>query len=601
MPLTWLSFALDYQWGGLNPMTYHLGNLILHCLNTLLVFFLCFRLLNLINLKADPPDGNFPKNIAMPAALITALLFGLHPIHVEPIAWATERKDVLCSLFFLLSLQAYLGYVSTGGKKTYKYYASLGYFLLSLMAKPMAVTLPLVLLLLDAWPLKRLIPNRTKIFLEKTPFLLASLLSGSLAVAGQTQMGSIANLQTLSLPYRLLNALHSLVFYLVKVFAPFHLSVFYPLPTTSQVFSLEYLLSGLLVIIISFVCFFYRKKHPYLATVWLFYLVTIAPVAGVFQSGIQAAANRYAYVPILGFLLLFASFSVFLFSNRLVLLGLFILTLTGFLGYGTINQVGIWKNSLVLWENAAREYPGVSLKIQLNLGESYAKEGRLDDALKEYDKGIATLPQMSALYNGRGVILASMGRRDEAVRDFMQAVSLDPLAATPHRNLWNIYERGGNRNVALAEISEAIKLEPDSALNYNYLGKTYGMMNRLKEAQAAFLKAINLDPFNTEYLVNLAISWQGIGKNDEAIACYKQGIDNHPHEPIFYLNLGKVYMSMGLFPQAIETLLNASNLWPGNTEIAQILGEAYQKAGQHDLARQYLEKAQALRGGIGNR
>ncbi len=578
MPLTWLSLALDYQWGGLNPAAYHWTNLLLHGLNTLVVFFLGYRLIPLANPAAGPPGGNFPGQGALPAASLAALLFGLHPLNVEVVAWATERKDVLCGLFFLLSLWVYLGYASSGGKNPFQYAASLGCSLLSLMAKPMAVTLPLAFLLLDAWPLKRLRADRARVFLEKAPFFLLSILSGWLAVVGQAHMGAVMSLQQWSLPYRLMNACHSLVFYLAEVFAPVHLAAFYPLPSEAQVFSPEYILSGWAVLLLSIVFFVYRRKRPYLAAVWLFYLVTIAPVAGLLQSGTQAAAVRYAYLPLLGFFLLIGSCVSLLFSNHRLALGLLAFLLAVFMGFGTVRQIEVWRDSLSLWENAARAYPGISPKIQANLGESYARAGRLDEALRAYDLAVNLPPPWSTLHNGRGVVLGAIGRMDEAEEEFKYAVSLSPLDPTPHRNLWKLFEREGKREAALAEIREAVQLGPASPLYLNELGKAYATVNRKQEAHAAFLKAVQLDPSNVEYLADLAVSWEGLGKVDEAVACYKQGIALHPQEPVFYLDLGEIYLGWGMFSNAVEVLSRASQLWPGNAEASRLLGEAQHKS-----------------------
>ncbi len=600
MPLTWLSLALDYQWGGLNPMVYHGTNLLLHSLNTLVVFFLGYRLIPLTNFIAGTPGENSPRKGAVSAASLTALLFGLHPIHVEAVAWATERKDMLCGLFFLLSLLAYLGYVSAKGKKPFQYAASLGCFLLSLMAKPMAVTLPLVFLLLDAWPLKRLRLGWAKVFLEKTPFFLLSILSGWLAVAGQTQMEALPSLQQLSLPYRLMNACHSLIFYLSEVFAPVHLAAFYPLPSEAQVYSPGYIFSGMAVVLLSIVCFVYRHKRPYLAVVWLFYMVTLTPVMGLFQSGTQAAAVRYAYLPLLGFFFLIGSCVSFTFSKYRLVLGLLSLLLAVFMGFGTVRQIEVWRDSLSLWENAASVYPGISVKIQLNLGESYAWAGRLDDALRAYDLAVNLQPPLSGLHNGRGVVLSAMGRMDEAEKEFKYAISVDPLDPPPHQNLWKLYEREGKRNAALVEIQEAVRLKPDSAVYLSDLGDVYTQLNKKKEAQEAFLHAVQLDPSNARYLVELAGSWESLGKMDEAGACYKHGMVLHPQEPVFYLNLGEMYLSRGMFSQAVEVLSRAIQLWPGNAEAAKLLGEAYQKSGQSGLAEQYFEKVQALNGGTAN-
>ena len=241
IPLTWLSFAVDYRLGGLNPLIYHLDNLVLHGLNTLVVFFLSLKLLGRMPRQETFGAGQGILNWKWMAAFLTAILFGLHPIHTKSVAWATERKDLLSGFFFFTSLWVYLDYAAN--KKNSSYLICLGLFLLALLSKPMAVTLPLVLLLLDFYPLERLSGQWTKRVLEKIPFWAASLLSGWITIIAQSQSKAFSAMDKLPMLFRISNAFHSVDFYLAKMFIPLDLAAFYPLPPDQNIFSIPYLAS----------------------------------------------------------------------------------------------------------------------------------------------------------------------------------------------------------------------------------------------------------------------------------------------------------------------------------------------------------------------
>ncbi len=594
MPLTWLSFALDYRWGGLNPMAYHLDNLLMHALNTLLVFFLGFRLLNLATSKMSQSGLAFSGNGEVTAAFLAALIFGLHPIHVESVAWATERKDVLYGLFFLLSLLTYLDYVSSRDQKASKYYACLGFFLLSLTAKPMAMTLPVVLLLLDAWPLDRFPVNRFKLLMEKVPFFLLSFLSGLLAIAAQAQAGALSGLQHLSPAFRFMNALHSLVFYLAKLAFPIRLAAYYPLPSETEVFSAEYLLAGILVVIITLSCFYYRHRLPYLAATWLFYLATITPVIGLVQVGSQAAADRYTYIPTLGFILLFAAGAVFLFQSFQFAGALGAMALTMGLGYGTHLQVETWGTPVKLWENVVRVYPGVNEVAYCDLANAYRVANRLDEALKAYDQAISLKPSSLVEHEGKGIVLFGLGKAKESIEEFKKAIELDPQSASPHRDLWLVYDRMGMRKEELEEAEEAVKMEPDYVDAYNSLAISYGYAGQYEKSIEAFQKALRIDPGNPQFLVNLATTYQRLGKYEDAIELYKKAIGRDPSQPVYYLNLGNTYLLRKSYPEAIEALEQAANLQPENPAIFKKLAQVYEKNGQKEKAAENEAKAMSL-------
>ncbi|MEE8574733.1 MAG: hypothetical protein V3T30_04900, partial [Thermodesulfobacteriota bacterium] len=305
-PLTMLSHAVDYALFGLNPRGHHLTSIVLHSVNTILVFFLTFTLVN--NKKSgNAVMGNESLLTARITALVTALLFGLHPLHVESVAWVSERKDLLYAFFYLLTLLTYLTYARGSAKNRVIPYASaLILFTLSLLSKPMAVTLPVVLLLIDYYPLGRFrvhgptgLKAYRRIFLEKIPFFLLSLIFTAITIETQKSAGAL-EMEIAPFLERLLISLRGYGFYIYKSFIPVNLAQVYPYPDTIGLFKLEYLASIILIAIITLLSIKYVRKpneNKLFITLWAYFLVTLLPVIGLVQAGQQSAADRYTYLP----------------------------------------------------------------------------------------------------------------------------------------------------------------------------------------------------------------------------------------------------------------------------------------------------------------
>ena len=597
MPLSWFSLALDYRMMGLNPEIYHLTNLLFHGINTTLVFILGLRILRLGPWQKDVSNRSHDNLWVVFTALLTAILFGLHPIHVESVAWAAERRDVLYPFFYLLALLFYLDYAQSPQTMIKKFVACFGFFLLALMSKPMAVTLPLILLVMDLWPLSRFRSPSARILLEKIPFLLASLLLGVITILAQTKAGAIGPSDILPPAFRVMNALHSVIFYIVKMAAPIHLVPFYPIIHPQEnTFSAANVSSALLVFLISFFSWRQWKKRPYLAAAWLFYLVSLSPALGFLQTGLQAAGDRFTYLPSLGLFLLFAGAATkLILRNRMVLI-IFFAGLTLALGAGTWFQLGLWKDSITLWESVVRLYPDVSQLAHTNLGHSYEEARRLEDAIKEYNRALAIPPPNPHVFDLKGFTLFKEDRIDEAIEAFKSAIALAPEEdfALPYQHLWLAYQKKGLQLEALAVIEPAAQKYPDSAQCQFYLGISYWYARQTEKSVGAFQKALALEPDNTEYLVTLASLYQKQGNEKKAVDLYKEGIARLPQEPLYYLNLGKIYLAEGLYPNAVETLQTAVQLQPNNPEIYQFLGQTYEKQGQPELAAQHFEKAKML-------
>ncbi len=590
MPLTWLSWAINYQMGGVDPRGYHLTNVALHAFNTLLVFLLCLRILE--RALGQGAAGNSPKISALASAWMTALLFGLHPIHVESVAWATERKDLLYSFFYLSALLLYLAKPGTPARRALGSAGCLALYALSLMSKPMAVTLPLVLLILDFWPLGRFPRERFRCFVEKIPYFVLALAAGWMAVAShRDSLGSVGGSTQ---PVWILNAFRSIFFYLWKMALPLGLSPLYPFPRHPDgLYQIENLMAVAGVVLVSLACYRFRISKPFLTAAWLYYLVSLAPVLGVLQNGYQAAADRYTYLPSLGLFFLFSTGAVSVLSKHRYWLGGFVIVLSALLGFGTLNQIGVWKNSESLWERVVRLYPGDSAIAYTYLGGTYTEDKRWDEAMAAIQQALNIPPPLSPTYQALGRLLLYRGRVQEAVQSFNTAIQLDPNQPLPHESLWSVDERLGKHEEAISQIQEAIRLDPENPEYQCNLGVSYSFLGEYPEAELAFQKACRLDPHSSLYAVNLATVMKLQGRPGEALAIYRNKIDEGDLNPVYFLKMADIDLDQNLPQQALECLRKAMVLNPLDPKILTQIAEDYERAGQKGLAQYIYGKIQS--------
>lgn len=590
VPLTWLSLALNYRMGGLQPGVFHFTNVALHALNTALVFLTCVKVIRLIR-----GESAFPMSAVIPTALVTALLFGLHPIHVESVAWATERKDVLYSFFYLSGILLYLDYVSSRLKNKLKLYGCLGLYLLALMSKPMAVTLPLAFLILDYWPLDRFPSERLKPLVEKIPFFILALVFGCLAVASHED--TISSTAPTAQVYWMMNAFRSLIFYLFKMALPLNLVPLVPFPRVMDTYyQIQNLLAALLVVIAVMACYRTRKTAPYWGAAGLFYLLTLLPVLGILQTGSQAAADRYTYFPSLSVFFLFSAGMACWLSNCRFFLPLFIVALTCLLGFGTVRQIGLWKNSETLWESVVRAYPADSALAYTYLGGTYTEEKRWNDALGAFQQALAIPPPMAAAHLGYGRLLLYFGKVDQAIQEFNTAIAIDPNQVRPHESLWSVYERLGKHPEAISQIQTAIQMEPNDAGFFCDLGVSFSILKRYPEAEKAFQKAHELDPDSSLCVVNLATVQVFEGRASEAMSLYQQEISEGNRIPLYYLKMADIFLDQRKTDQALQALQTASQLNPQEPKLLQQIGEDYDRAGQKAIAQSFYERVRSLTG-----
>ncbi len=515
-PLTWMSHAFDYLLWGLNPVGHHLTNSILHSLNAALVVLLAIRVLEAYRSGTEKP-GTFSSDHAVRiAAAGTGLLFGLHPLHVESVAWVAERKDLLCALFFLLSLVSYVKYGAgrsqagalqkTGlGNRFFagkRYVAALLFFSLALMSKPMAVTLPAVLLILDWFPLDR--GRRSSwpaLFLEKLPFFALAAVSAAVTIRAQAVGGALSSLDRIPLATRLIVASKSVWAYLAHMVVPLDLLPFYPYPRSAPFLSLEHLVSLALLIGVTAAAVGTAKKQKLLLALWGYYLITLAPVLGIIQVGGQAMADRYTYLPSLAPFLGIGVGAAKIWeqaerahTHRLVLKQACILAAGSalvVLSLLTIRQIGIWKDGLALWNYEIEREPAVP-RAYSNRGLAYEKRGSFDLAIKDFETAIALDPLFTTAYNNRGMVFGKMGLYDKAIGDFSTAISLRPSYASAHNNLGVVYAKTGQLDKAFGEFNQTILLDEANGMAYFNRGLIHSRSGRAQAAHEDFRKACDL-------------------------------------------------------------------------------------------------------------
>ena len=501
-PLTWLSYAVNYHYFGLKPMAYHFTNVVIHCANVVWVFFLYRLVLRLAN------RGKHESWQIWIGAMVAALFFGLHPLRVESVAWISERKDVLYSFFFLPGLLAYLYYGSMveSRRKKFFYFLSLFCFFLSALSKEMAMTFPVVLLLLDIYPLNRwqTLNQSVALLREKFPFFIVSAGLAVITIFGLKSVEAILTLDAIPLSARLVNAVKSLVFYPEKTLIPIGLSPFYPFPKNLVVFDFRFYLSACILLAIAWFCFKkWKNGDRFWGVAFMYYLVTVSPVIGVVQVGAQAAADRYSYLTLLSGTFLMGS-AIFLWKGHSfrcfkskstfpLLLGATVITLISLI---TVNQLKVWSNSVTLWGDVTQKYPKSVYLAHINLGNAYLQIGKLDWAKREYKIALENFKPRADSYNNLGVIDFIMGQDEEAVQKFKKSVSINPRFSNAHKNLGAVYYKQGKLDLAEKEFKLAIEYKPNYARAYIALGAIYFDRGKLDAAEQELKKGLEIDPKN---------------------------------------------------------------------------------------------------------
>jgi tetratricopeptide (TPR) repeat protein len=623
IPLTWLSFMVDSQLFGLHPGGFLLTNLLFHIANSLLLFLWLLYLTRTLG-----------------CSFMVAALFALHPLHVESVAWATERKDVLSTFFWLLTMWAYVWYAER--PRLGRYLLILVCFSLGLMAKPMLVTLPFVLLLLDYWPLGRLsledpglgaaspkpVPGviLQRLLWEKSPLLVIAALSSVFTFYAKKEAGAILTLHNLPIPQRLANAMVAYVSYLGKMFWPAPLALFYPLPRHNPPIW-QPLAAGLALAVLSLWALRQARRHPYLLVGWLWYLCTLLPVIGLVQVGGQSMADRLTYVPFIGLFIAvvwgMADLAARWRAPRFLLPVGAGVVLSAFMACTWV-QVSYWRDSISLYEHTlkvTRRNPlihttlGQALDAQgkldqamahyaeaLRLDPHYAtahkhlgldleEQGKLDQAIDHYAEALRLEPHYAEAHNNLGVALAQQGKLDQAMAHYAEALRLKPDLAGAHNNLGIALAAQGKLDQAMAHYAEALRLNPDFAEAHNNLGLALAAQGKLDQAMAHYAEALRLNPDFAEAHKNLGLALAAQSKWDQAVAHYAEALRLRPDYAGAHNGLGLALAAQGKLEQAVACYAEALRLEPGLADIPNNLGVALAQQGKLDGAITMFQKA----------
>jgi protein O-mannosyl-transferase len=554
-PLTWLSHMLDCQFFGLDPRAQHAVNLGFHVTNALLLLLVLQQMTG-----------------ALWRSAFVAALFATHPLHVESVAWIAERKDLLSTFFGLLTIWSYLGY--TRHRSIPKYLLCLSFFVMSLMSKPMLVTLPALLLLIDFWPLKRWSlfakhkspasssPNTSskELLLEKIPFFALAVASSIVTIWAQHQGGSTESLDALPLGARIANALLSYILYLAKMFLPVNLAVFYPYHPVPVV---EALGCGLLLAIVSWFSVAKARLHPYVLFGWLWFLIMLLPVIGLIQVGAQAFADRYTYLSSIGpFIILTWGIVEFFDQIKLPRSTLAIAGTVVLLGcvFTTQAQIARWKNSTTLFTHTLQS-TSQNPVAENNLGSALFDAGNLAEAGQHFQAALKLRPNYPNAHFNAGILLLLQGRPDEAEAHFRAAIQNLPNYGRAHR----------------------------------FLGRLLVSQKRYEEAETHLRIALQFDPGDTEARSDLGTSLALQGKNDEAQSEFKAVLQQTPNSPVAHQNLGNLFATKGNSEAALSEYSQAIALDPTNTIVRESLASLLLKESKSNDAVRILEQGLRLR------
>jgi len=551
-PLTWLSHMIDWRAYGGTPRGHHATSLVLHVASVLALFVALFRMTGAPGRSAS-----------------VAALFAVHPLHVESVAWLAERKDVLCALFWFLAIGAYARWRTH--RTAPRYLAVVAFAALALMSKPMAVTLPLTLVLLDFWPLGReLRKTALASALEKVPLLLAAAASAILTLAAQHAGQSLATMQAVPLEQRFGNAAVAAVAYLTKAAWPVKLAVFYPHPgATLQPWKVGAAVAVL--VLISAAAVRLRRARPYLAFGWLWYLVTLLPVIGLVQVGEQSMADRYTYVPLVGIFVAVVwgakdvfdaasirwNGSVSKTAPALAAIAV-VLVLIGVTRF----QLTFWKDGDALFTRALAVTKNNDV-AHAHLGMLRAQQKRFAEADAHFREALRIHPGSALAHLDFGTILVELGRTDQALAEFRIAARIDPRDPRIQTNLGGIFQLQGKLDEAAAHFGEAIRLDPQFTAARLGLGAVLGGRGRLDEALAEFDEVLRVDPGSAEAHDRAGAALARLGRYEEAYARFAAAIRIDPVRADAQCNWGSALAAQARYGEAAAHFTEALRIDPG--------------------------------------
>ncbi len=649
-PLSWLSYGLDYKLWGMNPFGYHLTNFLLHIINAGLFYLVCILLIERIasysqrsapeSLPRGAPSGPRANSLAEKArrdlnlqvsAAVAALVFAIHPLRAESVVWVTERRDVLSGLFYLLALLFYLKRAlitpeiyghnaplvpvpSSGARRRTFGVLSLLCFACALISKAITVSLPIVLIILDLYPLRRLPCDIKKwaaresigIWLEKIPYFALSLAAGLIGYKAQAAVGAMRVMSEYGTAARISQAFYGLAFYFWKTLWPFGLIPFYQTPAPSMIkpWVWPFWPALLAVLAISSAVVALRRRWPAGLALWAFYAVSLLPVLGIVKFGQYLVADRYSYLSCMGWAVTAGAFLHLALTRskrrKSYLVGAALLCAG--LGYLTWRQAGYWFDSESLWKHAVAVAPlndfghnnlGTALQkkgktdeaiqsfraalianptsmfAHYNLANSLVKQNKIEKAIEHYQAALALDPGYVPALNNFAIVLADKGNIAEALRYFKLSLSRDPQDAETHFLMANALSKQGNMKEAISHYREALRLRSDFMEAYNSLGIILAREGKFSEASKIFSAALRINPNDPYARANLSIVDNDLGaqssdkgKFDEAIKHYRRALNLNPDNANAHFNLGNALAGKGKLEAAATEYAAALRLKP---------------------------------------
>lgn len=592
-PLTWLSHMMDCHLFGLNAGMHHLTNLLLHMVNSILVFLILNRM-----------TGDLWRS-----AFVSAL-FAVHPLHVESVAWVAERKDVLSTLFGLMTLWAYARYAERPGGTRYGIVLLL--FTLSLMAKPMVLTLPFVMLLLDFWPLGRVQTSAWRVdrslagpglsfprlVLEKVPLFVLAGAFVAVTFLAQQKGGHLQNLDLMPMKIRTANALLSYAGYIGKMVWPFHLAPYYPYPHPFPFWKAGvagFFLAGFSVFLLTG-----WRTRPYLAVGWLWYLGTLVPVIGFVQIASFRMADRYTYLPLIGLFILIGwgvPDLVKQWRHQKVALALSGMVLLVLLGVCANRQVRHWRNTISLARHTLR-VTGTNSTAHIMLAEALLEQGNPGEAIKHFAEVVRIEPDAWDIHYALGTLLSTQGKLDEAVRHFSASIQFNPDQADAHYNLGHTLARQGKLEAANHHYLEALYARPDFLEAHFNLGHNLSRQGRMAEAEEHFSEAIRIHPDYADAHYNLGYVLDRQGNTETAVRHYSEAVRIRPDDAKSRYMLGHTLGKLGKLEEALDHLSQAIRLEPDFADAAHGLAVAQYRLGMHEEAKESCRKVMDLGGKV---
>ncbi|MGO9244092.1 MAG: tetratricopeptide repeat protein [Verrucomicrobiia bacterium] len=584
-PLPRLSHVLDYQIWGINAAGHHATSVILHALNAALVFGFLWTLLGATSLSTG-------ERLAM--ALGVALAFAIHPFQSESVAWMSGRTQLLCTTFGIGCLWAY----AAGSRR----WVVWGLFVLAVLSKPMAVSLPFVMLAMDYFPLRRY--ERIgwgRLLREKVVLIGLGAAAAAAAMITESQKGGlIVPLEKIRLSERVLLMFQSLMFYPWKLVWPTGLSPYYPLHLGLSPGHWPVLvsMSVLGVGIITGLVVWAWQRLPALAASWGAYVMLILPLSGLMPTGLQSVELRYAYLTILPLLLMAGGAAAWAWRRsrtvaRVALIGLLGCELCGF-GLRTRSLIPVWHDDETWWRAPVKEFPDSEL-AHLNLGNVLLQAGRLQEAIAHYEQALRINPDLADTHNNLGTALGQTGKIEEAIAHYEQALQIDPDLADAHVNLGVALAKVGKPDDAIRHYQEALRLRPDWAEAHINLGNALLTQGKGRDAMAHYEAALRLKPDSAEAHINLGNALLTQGKGRDAIAHYEEALRLKPDSAEAHDNLGIALAQAGRLPEAMKHWEQALKLKPDDVEAHMNLGNALQGQGRTPEAIEHYQQALKLR------